>query len=273
MAKLVIINKMRFFILTVLWCYCGWCSAQNTALEFKDSIDCKADRIDSDMFGNLYVIRNTVLLKYDTSGNFLRQYSNFKLGNIHSMSVANNQKLFLFYRESGCFVLLNNVLAPIEEPVRLSRFLSGIYSLACPSYEQGFWCYDQINRQLLRFDRFFVQTNESVFLTDYGRDFNPVQLMEIDEKMLVLFDPKAGALFFDKFGTFIKKLQIPNASEIQVSGDLIFYNQNNLLFAYNYQTLDLRTYEFPIENIKQIIFNQRGFYLLREDGMVFSTWF
>ena len=264
---------MRFFILTILWCCYGWCSAQNTVLRIKDSINCKADCIGSDMFGNLYVIRNPVLLKYDTSGIFLRQYSNLKLGNIHSMNVSNSKKLFLFFRESGFFVLLNNFLAPIENPVNLSRHLSGVYSLACPSYGQGFWCYDQINRQLLRFDRFFVQTNESVFLTDYGKDFNPVQLMEIDEKLVVLFDPKAGALFFDKFGTFIKRLQISNASEIQVSGDLIFYNQNNLLFAYNYQTLDLRTYEFPIENVKQIIFNQNGFYLLREDGMVFSTWF
>ena len=263
--------KMRFFILTVLCCYCGWCSAQNTVLRIKDSIDCKADRIDSDMFGNLYVIKNQIFLKYDSSGNFLGQYSHLKLGNIHSMNVSNHQKLFLFYRESGYFVLLNNFLAPIDDPVMLSRFLPGVYSLACPSYSQGFWCYDQINRQLFRFDRFFVQTNESVFFTDYGRDFNPVQLMEVDEKIVVLFDRKAGVLFFDKFGTFIKKLQIPTASEIQISGDLIFYNQDNLLFVYNYQTLDLRTYEVPVENIIQIVFNQNGFYLLRKDGMVFST--
>src|SRR5574344_1926434 len=125
------------------------------SLMVQDSINGEADEIQCDLFGNLYAIQNQYLIKYDTLGNRIAQYSNLRLGDISSANTSNFQKLFLFYNESGYVVLLNDRLSEISNPFNLNTHLSETFSLACPSYNQGFWCYNPLERKLIRTDRYF----------------------------------------------------------------------------------------------------------------------
>lgn len=262
---------MKFLYTIMILCTLTISKSVSQSLIVKDFLQCQANAIHSDLLGNLYIVKNQYFIKYDTSGNVIAQYSNLRLGDIATADVSNYQKIFLFYNESGYFVILNDNLSEISTPINLNQYISGIYTLACPSYNQGFWCYHQIDKQLIRLDKYFNKTNESIYLTDIDQSFNPTQLFEVSEKWVVLYDPKGILCFFDKFGTLVKKLQIASSNHIQISENLIFYLKDNLLHVYNYQNLEEKTYMVPIPDMLQVVFNQHGFYVLNQKGDIFKV--
>src|ERR1035438_4413060 len=74
-------------------------------------IPINATFLTSDLLFNFYIISENQLLKYDSTGRYLANFSDKDLGGLFSIDATNPMKLQLLYRDFGQIVTLDNKLA------------------------------------------------------------------------------------------------------------------------------------------------------------------
>ncbi|MDR2978863.1 MAG: hypothetical protein LBV02_00230 [Bacteroidales bacterium] len=215
--------------------------------------------------GNLYLISESSLFKYDLSGKLLYSYTNFQYGTIHSVTAINPMKIMLFFRETGKIVFLDERLASISTEFDL--FSSNFYtiSLASCSINNQIWLYDQNNATLEMRDFHFNPVNR---ITYNFPDFQPIQLTEIPGKNFLMTNPNQAIYLFDTFGTLIKTLPLRTNHPAQVIGNTIYYIGDHSIEKYNYVELRHETLEFPCENLAQILIYGKHIITLDQGGKV-----
>ena len=223
------------------------------------------DQITVDLLGNLYVIQDALLQKYDPNGQFLFSYSNFSFGNITSVDVSNPMKIMLFYQETGTIIFLDDRLAPITNKIDLYSRQYMTISLAAYSSDNKIWLYDEVRADLIVLDAHFNEINR----VHYNfQNFNPTQLQEITGKMFFMHNPEQGIFLFDSFGTYIKTIATQSFFPVQVHNNHIYYLKNNQLHIYNYNQLSEETGEMDMSHIKQCLIHKNRLYLLDKMGRV-----
>ena len=223
------------------------------------------NQIAVDHLGNLYIIQDALLQKYDQNGQFLFSYSNFSFGNISSVDVSNPMKIMLFYQETGTIIFLDDRLAPITNKIDLYSHQYMSISLAAYSSDNKIWLYDEIHADLIAIDAY---SNEIHRVHYNFKNFNPTQLQEIPGKMFFMHNPEQGVFFFDSFGTYIKTVSTESSCPVQVSHNNIYYLKNNQLHIYNYIQFSEEVWETDMSDIKQCFIHQNRLYLLGKKGRV-----
>jgi hypothetical protein len=202
----------------------------------------------TDNLGNVYVVANNELKKYDPDGNFLKSFSDKAHGNIAFADVSDPLKIMIYYKDFRQILFLDNFLSAKGDAVLLDNLNLLQPSLACNSYDNGFWVFDQQDFQLIRYDKNLNVSNQSgniVQLT--GIDIKPNYLLEISDKVY-MNDPASGVLVFDKFGTYAKMLPIKNLTSFQVIDDNIIYSTESQLIKYNFKTFEQQSMALPTKN-------------------------
>jgi hypothetical protein len=214
-------------------------------------IEGKALSISSDELGNLFILRTDVLEKYDANGKFLFTYSANKLGTIDYVDPADPMKTVVFYKSIPEFVVLDNTLTPAGEGVLLDQLGLEQVSLACISYDKGFWLYNAANMELLHMASEDLSLNRKTGNISQMLNINlePNFLLEQNNHVF-LNDPKAGILVFDMYGAYYKTIPIHGLSRFQVSADKIIYFANKRICTYNFKTLAEES--FPVPDITAI---------------------
>ena len=225
----------------------------------------KADEISVDRLGNIYVLQESILHKYNIEGTLLYTYSNFFLGTISTIDVDNFMKIMLYYQESATLLFLDDRLAPISEPINLMDRNFTTVSLATYSAANQVCLYDFANMDLIFLDIYFSPISKTHY---HFPDFRPTQLMEIPGKMFAMHNPNDGLYLFDSFGTYIKKISIITDSKLQVSNNIIYYIKEGQLHAYNYQELNDEIIDLKLDNIKQCVVYRNHIIILNEKGEV-----
>jgi len=225
----------------------------------------KADYIAIDIQGNIYCIEDSKLSKYSPEGSLLATFNRYSLGSITTINVSNRMKIMLFYKESGTILFLDDQLSPISEELNL--FTKNLYNITLASYSttNHIWLYNHFTEELLTLD-FHLNIIQKYRLD--LEDVNPVGLIEIKEKIMVLQHPYAGLLFFDAFGTFIKKIAILTHNPIQIINTTIYYIKDGILEEYDYQKLEKQISDFQIDNAKQILKYRNRHIVLTDAGSV-----
>lgn len=238
-------------------CLCLTTQAQQNMQEIV--IEQVAEMIAVDPQGNIYAVNDATLFKYAPDGNLLYSYNNNLLGHISSIDVDNPMKIMLFYRDAGSILFLNDKLSPIGDMVDLySKGLTTI-SLATYSTKNELILYDESNTDLILLD-FYFREKERIHY-DF-QDLHPIQLKDVNEKMIILQDPKQGFFFFDNFGTFEMKSATIFDQPVQIMDGAIVYVKDNYLNEWNFWRLDLqRQCEVP-EDVKQVLVYQDKIILL-----------
>jgi hypothetical protein len=249
--------KKIFIIFLLLVC----CAFRTGDYILISTINTPVSFMTTDNLGNLYLIVNNELRKYDQDGTLLKTFSDKSHGNLAFVDVSDPLKILLYYHDFRQVLFLDNMLSVKGDALLLDDLGVLQPMLVCTSYENGFWVYDQQEFQLIRFDKNLNISNQSgniVQLT--GIKIKPNYLNEISDKVY-LNDPENGILVFDKFGTYAKTLPFKELSSFQIRDENIIYSTESQLVLYNFKTLELLSMQLPVKNVRYARFEKERLFI------------
>jgi hypothetical protein len=250
---------LRFFIFVTLFSIAHFTFAQTQIPNVT------ADFIKIDPFGNIYAVNKTQLFKFSPQGKLLSTFTDKSLGVISSIDVFNPMKIMLFYQHSGALLFLNEQFAPIREPYSLFNAALFTISLASYSAANQIHLYDEANRYLITLDFFMREISRTPINFS---SFNPVKMIELEEKSLAMHDPKTGIYLFDAFSTFNKLLPVITSQSVTVTADLIYYSNKDEIIIYNHKTLSAEKQQLPVSNVMQTLLFRNHKILLLQNGTI-----
>ena len=215
--------------------------------QFIAKIDTVAKIATVDNFGNVFLVtpKNEVL-KFNPKGKFLWNYTNNNFGEITQLDVTDPLRVILYYAAYQQVVVLNNNLSEI------SKFSFSInpevqIGLIASVNNNGFWAYDQINRELRKLTNYFVDDIKSGNI--YQRDGLNLQVdfMLTDDQNVYLNDTLEGIQIFDQYGNFIKSALIYPKKGFEVNGNMIYFFDEEKLMGYNTLSFALKQVSLPVK--------------------------
>lgn len=198
-----------------------------------------------DMLKNIYLIQKGALVKYDASGKRLTEYSNKLIGEGLLVDVTNPLKVLLFSPDQMKVIFLDSRLGEIRDPIRLLNRGYEQVTVAATSHSNGFWIYDAIKFEMIRFDQNLEVMQRSANLSQLLRiEFYPNYMVEVNNRVY-LNDPDHGVFVFDIFGNYLKRLPIKGMDRLSIANDRLFYARGNSLYATHLKTLGEETVPIP----------------------------
>lgn len=261
--------QLRVLITSLSLCYLTEVRSQNWTKVFES--DASVDFVTLDNLGNVYAIHASEIKKYKSDGSVLAQFSNISLGNISQTDVTNPLKILLFYKDYFRVQFVDNMLAERQGMIDLQQMGHYQVSSICTSFDNGFWVFDQLNFDLVRYNQELLETHRSKNINQViGYEFIPVWMMEANN-WLYLSVPEKGILVFDIYGTYYKTIPIKGLTTFQVAGDLIYYLEGGSAFVYHQRTLQTSQLTLPMP---ASYFRVEGKLLLVKpiDAKSFSVW-
>ncbi|MCG3166693.1 MAG: hypothetical protein POELPBGB_02473 [Bacteroidia bacterium] len=227
----------------------------------------KADYFTSDNLGNAYTVSGHEIFKYLPSGKLFNRYSNLMLGNITSVDASNPLKILLFYKDFSKIQFLDNQLAESRGVISLQDLGLEQSTLACISFDNGFWVYDQINFSLIRFNQTFDKVQEARNINqNIGYEPQPDFLHEWGD-WIYLNNPETGILVFDIFGTYFKTIPLKGLTSFQIAGENLLYFKDGKLMAYNLKTLHEGEIQVPADKIQMLRIEKEKLMILTNESL------
>ncbi len=240
---------------------------QDSKFQLIKSISTSASSVTSDNLGNTYLLNGNVLEKYDAEGNFLKSFTNKNLGSITSVDAGNSLKSLLFYKSFQQIILLDNMFSKSGNDISLDALGYNQVSLACSSHNNGFWIYNQLNSELIRFDQGLQKTQQTGNITQLtGTAIQPDFLTEQYDKIF-LNDSTVGILVFDIFGTYNKTIPIRGLHHFQISNDQLIYFKDGKLKSLNMKTQEEGEIALPDTHIIDARTEKEKLYLLKQQRL------
>jgi len=228
----------------------------------------KTDIISLDKLGNLYLCDGSILYKYNQDGTLLYTYSAFSKGKISGFDVLNPLKILVFSKDFMQIAILDQKLVPLQTISSSSDLNLYAPACVCSSYDNGFWIYDEILDQLLRYDANRKISNKSKLLSQiWEKKGTPISIKETESGFLVVNVPENGLLVFDRFGTYLKTIPI-FVQRLFFSGDMILYTEDNILKTINISTLQTNNYPLPQVDILQVCTENEKMIVLTNENKV-----
>ena len=221
----------------------------------------------TDNLQNCYVISNHEIYRYTPMGVLFNRYSNLLLGNITLVDATNPMKVFLFYRDFSKIQFLDNMMSERGGVISLLQLGLEQSTLACTSFDNGFWVYDQISFSLIRFNQSFGKAQEARNINqNIGYEPQPNFMVESGD-WLYLNNPQTGILVFDIFGTYFKTIPIKGLEKIQFAGQNLYYFKDKKLFSYHLKTLDEQEIQLPSGDLQSLRVEKERLVVLTNDTL------
>jgi hypothetical protein len=259
-----------FKLLFLLLLACPVCPvlAQVQMASIKYTLKGNSDFIRCDQLGNLYLVKNDQLMKYDAQGKLINRYSNKTLGSIQFLDVSNPMKILIFYPAFNKIVFLDNQLSENGRPVNLSDYEMDQTILACTSHDNSFWVYDQRNFELVRMDQNMQVTHRTGNIPQQtGLEIKPLNVYEYNN-WLYACDSVAGIFVFDIYGTYYKTIPLKGLMEVQFDNNSLWYFQAGKLEGINLQTLQPEKKELPRAGASFVLLQGSRLYLKDADQTI-----
>jgi len=202
-------------------------SHAQTSLKLLFKVDTSAVFITTDNLDNVYVItEKNQVLKYNPIGKLLWNYSNKAFGKLTYIDVTDPMRILLYYSAIQQVVVLNNNLNEIGR-FNFGADTSRQITLVATANSNGYWIYDQSNRQLQKLDNQFNddQLSGNIY-QQTGIALQPI-FMVANDQLISLYDPKIGIMQFDRFGSFSKTIKIDSVDNFQVKDGRILFLKNS----------------------------------------------
>ncbi|MBR5984329.1 MAG: hypothetical protein IK025_11505 [Bacteroidales bacterium] len=220
----------KIFVVLVLSLLFGFAEAQDFVLWSKD-VD--ASVVEVDRLGNIYLVRNNTVAKYDAEMNFICAYDNYPAGSMSSLDVSNPFKVIVFYSEFNKLIYLDSKLAELLSPLMLDD--AGLYNIkvVCSSSFGGFWVFDGQNSCVRRVTTNLEVSQQGTNIYDRLGDADVVAMRESINYLFLLTDD-GKVLILDKFGNFYRAFEIDGeCSDICIENDILYYSSNGVIIAYD----------------------------------------
>ena len=208
-------------------------------------IDTAAKFATVDNLGNLFVVTpKNELLKFNPNGKFLWNYTNKSYGEITQLDVTDPLRVILYYQAYQQVIVLNNNLSEISK-YTFNQNPELQISLIASANNDGFWAYDQINRELRKLTNYFVDDLKSGNIYQRNGFDMQANFMLTDDQQIYINDTTAGIRIFDRYGNFVKTAVVYPKGDFNVEGNEIYFTKENKLMRYNYLTFDLQEIPLP----------------------------
>lgn len=221
----------------------------------------------TDNLGNVYTVSGCELKKFSPDGTLIKSFSDKTHGDIAFADATDPLKILLFYHDFRQIIFLDNTLSLNGNVIDLDNLELLQPLLACSSYENGFWVYEQQDFQLIRFDKNLQRSNSSGNIAQLtGIDIKPNYLIEVNN-MLYLNNPETGILVFDKYGTYSKTLPFKGLSTFQIIDDDLLYNTESQLIEYDFKNFSQKSTTLPAKNALDCDFSNDRIFVRDSTGV------
>lgn len=233
-------------------------------------INTKSDIIEADQQGNIYIVYETELKKYNKVGKLIYSYTNNLLGNISCVDASNPLSILVFFEENNSIVFLNKQLAEISEPLQIDDLLNAQATLASNSTENGFWIFDKISETIMQYNRNNITNKKSENLTKYLNGDKALFLSE--QYGYVYLQTSKQILCFDSFGNFLNTNRLSSKNKIYIiNNKYCFFEFPNIKFV-NMQTGKTEYIEIgKNENIRNAIVNKNTIILQLKETVIIKN--
>jgi len=213
-----------------------------------------------DVIGNVYITKNKVLQKFDSTGILKFSQSIKSLGRIKEIQSINTMKLVTFSEEQQAACMLDNTLTLSEECLDLSNFDIGNAShVAVSGQPDKLWVVDQLNSKLLLLS--LNGTNQFQEIKNLKGIINTsdiVSIQEIEYHLFLVdstgkifeFDPFICMLVKDESFVLLRKdalnirhinessndfIELPTIGiqEVKLSGKFFYFRTENKILKYS----------------------------------------
>jgi len=236
--------------------------------QFIAKIDTVAKLASVDNFGNLFVVTpKNEILKYNPQGKFLWNYTNKTFGDISQLDVTDPLRVILFYAGFQQIVVLNNNLSEISQ-YSFNQNPEKQITLIASANNNGFWVYDQINRELKKLTNSFTDDLKTGNIYQRNGFDMQANFMVSDEQYVFINDVQEGVRIFDQYGNFVKTAVIESENEFEVNGSEIYFFKDKKLRGYNYLTFEWNEVLLPTKsNISNALLRFNRLIILNEKGL------
>lgn len=240
-----IIKSLTFFVIIFIAAPPS-VSAQNWKLFKKnDALNCRSFATDN--LHNIYILTpKNEILKYNEDGSFESRFASLKMGQIGHFDAMNPFKLLVYYPDFQSIQLLDKELNSLGSFNIRDKGVAQVGAVAM-SDDGKIWVYDAGTKKILT-----LSHTENAQQTQGGivpfAGAIPTQMIFRSNQLYVNV-PDKGIYVFDRFGKYLKLLNIKNANYFQVFGNDLLYNQQGKMYIFNLQTLKPREMKMP-EGVK-----------------------
>ncbi|MCG9912115.1 MAG: hypothetical protein MH137_12555 [Flavobacteriales bacterium] len=235
----------------------------------KSSTYPQALSIDADPLGNYYIRTGNSIFKYNLSDTLFSRFSELQNGTITCLDVSNPMKILLYYADVSKIVFLDNTLNPTFTSTDLYELELETATLACSSYDNGFWVFDAPSFSLTRINAFGEIDRKVKNINQLVRtQISPTYLLE-KENEVYLYDPAHGIFVFDIFGGFLKLWPLKGFLKFSVVQKNFFYVRYNKVYKYDTRNFTETYTALPQENVKEAVAQKDRLYLLTHNGQFF----
>lgn len=249
-------------------------TVKTAAIKYSHSIaNSSPATISKDRNGNLYFLatNNRTVLRVDSLGNPLGNFSPPARGRIASIDAWNPMKILLFYEDRQELLLLDRFLRPIGNTTLQDVNYTGTAKTASLASDDSFWLFDETNLTLSKLDlqlrKVTVETPLNLIL-DKER-FNVKQLREY-QNMVYLLDAN-GIFVFDNLGNYKRKLPIAGVTYINFLGNELYFVQDGELHLVDLYTSEKRTIPLPKPYTTALV-SKGQLYLFSPKQLDIYTW-
>ncbi|MFA8301387.1 MAG: hypothetical protein ACEPOV_14560 [Hyphomicrobiales bacterium] len=208
--------------------------------------------ITSDNKGSLYAYQQDTLWKYDPDGDPIANFNDRLNYNLFSIDASNPYHVMLFYPDQSQIDFINEYFKQENLSIDLDEIGMSRATVACSSYENGFWLYNPVTSKLYRYNN---QTNLVLSTKSLNEiisnDIEPNYMVEVNNTLYVN-DPNIGIMIFTVDGEYVKTLQLNGIDKFQVIDGMICYQSGLNLNIYNIYRGSNNVYSLPMEDVDEL---------------------
>jgi len=245
--------------------------AQKEKLVRISTVETSGSYLAADNLGYIYLINESTLKKFDRDGLLLYTYTEFSDGKISQMDVSDPLKIMILNADFGKIKYLDNKLTLKKDFILLSDLGYPNAQLVAGSYDNGFWLFDPLTNQVVRFDKYLRASQNSGNIVDItGIEVNPVFMTEADN-VLYLNDPQQGIFLFDRYSTYLRQVPLKNLKTFQVFPPRIIFSEGRKLKMFDLKTFEESALDIPCdeEPLQTLLNNERVYVLTEKTLLIF----
>lgn len=199
-----------------------------------------------DNLDNVYVVSSTgQLKKLNSRGDSVGVFNGIRAyGKLSAIDVTNPLKPLLFYKDFSTVVVLDRLLAN-RVSLDLRRYNVLQPTAVALSYDNNIWVFDQYDNKLKKLDEagnLLLETSD--FRQLFNQSLAPQKIIN-DNGLVYLADSAQGVYVFDNYGTFKRKIDVKNWTNVDVQNGRIFRLGKSEILVYNPATFTEQAKIYP----------------------------
>ncbi len=248
----------------------GYNTNADSIFRFERSIPGDFIYLNVDILDNIYLISSgNRLKKLNGKGDSVAVFNDVrKYGNPTLIDVNNPLKILVYYKNYSSVVVLDRFLSQ-RNSINFRK--QGIFSVNAisTSYDNNIWLFDEQDNKLKKIDETGKMLLESPDMRQLLDTIPSPQYIIDSRNQVFLYDAMKGFYIFDYYGAFKTRLPFTSWSDIAISGNKLFGFSTNMLYSYELQSLNLKTYVLPsfVKDYVSIKAVNGKLYLLKKNAL------